>query len=411
MIISTVTPDPDAPFRILPVVHNWQSSFRTTYEFKTDILESGNGKEQRRAVRFKPRRSFDFTARYTGLLKYELDRFFNKALHKRCYAPEANLVIYTSAPMEEEDTSVNYLNPRQIDYPWLQSGMTVVLSDGWRMETRTVSGFNKNQLAFVEKNFTTFPAYTQISPARIGYVQQDPRTQRRTSTAGTLAFTFNLDPGFDTGLQTENEDVFYLGLREFFTKNPNWSDNPEVTHTFLREMVDYGYGRTAAFTPLDFPTRVLKSSYTAGTYEYTKAVIDFFMRMKGRNREFLMQSYEPDIPYYAIASGSNSILIQGQGFAFDYKDSTVFRRLVIRPKVGDDIHAEVDFVEALPDTNTSVIWLKESLPNVNLSPSNTFGINWVTVSRFATDRLDIDWITAKAAQFALTTQTLENFDV
>ena len=410
MIISTVTPDPNAPYRILPVDHNWQSAFRETIEYKTDILESGNGKEQRRAVRFTPRRSLEYSARYVGQEKHELDRFFNKSLARLCYVPQENQVVYTARPLAEEETSVSYTNPTEREYPWLKAGTVVILSDGWRKETRTLTGASKTLLGFSEKNFTEFPAGTKITPAVIGYVRADPRTIRRTSYAGTIGVTVDLDPKFDQ-YAPGSAGAYYIGFREFFTKHPNWGDNPEVTHGYLREMVDYGYGLTTAYVPKDFPTRTHKASYHGKTYEYTREMIDFFCRMRGRNREFLMPSFEPDIPYYAIAPGSNSILIKGQGFAFDYKDSTVFRRILIRPRVGEDIHAEVDYVEALPDTNTSVIWLRESLPNVNLAPAAVLGINWVTVSRFATDRLDIDWLTAKVAQFNMTVQTLENFDV
>lgn len=410
MIISNIQPKADDQYRIFPLRHNWQSAVRESYEFLTDILVSGNGKEQRRAVRTEPRRSLEISCRYVDEEKYELDRFLNRHLGEEILFPEEHNVVYTSAPMAPKALGVGYYNPDQIEHHWLTANRTVILSDGWRKETRTINGASKTTIGFAEENDTPWPIGTKITPAVIGRLRGDPRSSRRSSRAGTISVSFDGSPGKDP-YYPDPVETSYIGFRELWTRRPNWASTPEVTHGYERQTVDYGYGVTSVFLPHKFPERATKLEFMAKSHEAAKQMLDFFYRHRGRNREFLMPSFEPDIPYYAIAPGSKSLLIRGTGFALDYKDSTVFRRIVIRPKDGEDIHAQVDYVEALPDTNTSVLWLTEPLPNVNLAPDAVFGASWVLVSRFAADRIDIDWTTNRVAEFAVTTLALENLDV
>ena len=69
-VVSTRTPSASDEVRIVPVRHNWGSAYRVSLEFKTDIITSGNGREQRRAVRELPRHTIDITADLTPAEKF-----------------------------------------------------------------------------------------------------------------------------------------------------------------------------------------------------------------------------------------------------------------------------------------------------------------------------------------------------
>lgn len=406
MTQSTINPINTEP-RLFPLEHNWRTPFRESYDFKTDIITSGNGREQRRAVRFDPRRSVEMECRYKGEERNALDRFMITSQPEPCYFPLAHKIVRTIRPLGEEATSVLYGGGLR---PWMKDGMRVVICDGWRKETRILSGATATTLTFSDKTKTIFPEGSFIYACEIGWVQQDAQSSHLSSNAGTTRLRFDLDPATDTP-DVGNDGAYFIGLREYLNRRINWGDGIDVTNVFPREMVDYGYGRVQAFIPFDFASVVRKVSFLGKDYDQTKQIVDFFQRHKGRQREFLAQSFEPNIPYFAISPGSNTIQVEGTGFANDYAGSTVYRRILIRPKVGDDIHRQVESITALPDTNTSVITLTENLPNQNLAPSETYGIYWVCVSRFSTDRLDVDWRSDTVAQLAFTMQSLENFDV
>lgn len=408
MIYSTVKPVEGAPYKVFPLDHNWQTPFKAGYQFLTDIITSGNGKEQRRAVRYEPRRTLELSCNYHGEEKQTLDRFMARGMEKPCWVPEENMNVFMRSYLFSEDKTVFFDAPEQ---PWMVPGRVVILSNGWRKETRTIQSASDGTMTFSDKSKVEFPAGTKICPAVLAYIDLQPKATRLTSVTGTMGVKAEVLPGSEL-YPVGNAEQTFIGVREFFGGRNNWGSSPEIDYLHERRMIDYDYGVVEAFLPFKYPARTMKTTYLRKTAATTNAVIDFFLRHKGRNREFLMQSFEPDIPYYAIASGSQSLLIKGLDFAYTYKDSTVFRRIMIKPKIGEPIHAAVDYVEALEDTETSVLWLTEPLPDaINLSPSKVFGASWVFVSRFATDRLDVEWLTDEVGSLALTVQTLENFDV
>lgn len=407
MIYSNVAPMLNQPYRVLPVAHDWSSPFTDSYEFMTDLMRSANGKEQRGAVRYYPRRTFELSLNYMNGQKYALDRFFDQHPSKLAWIPEEPKVTFATGVLDEEALSVSV---RNADKSWMVPGTDVLLQWKGMAETRTLSSAGSGVLSFTEKNKTVFPVGTKITAAQLCRIDMNPESTRMSSAAGTMRIKATVDPNYKpyaAGVAGRQ----YLDLREYFTSRQNWSDNPTVTHEWPIDLIDYGHGRIATFVSEQFPQRVYKANFWKATADETRQLIDFFCRHWGMNREFFVSSWEPEIPYFAAAGNTKSIFVEGLAFADAYRDSTVYKRVMIKLKDGTEIHRQVDFIEALPETNFSVIWLTEDLPNVPIAPKDTVGIFWVTVARFATDRLDVSWVTNEVGKLALPFRNLENPDV
>ena len=409
-IISTINPTAGDEFGIFPLPHNWGRSFTTGYEFKTDITVSGNGKEQRSAVRWWPRVDFNFQSVYKDAAEKRLvDWFMLKWQDKLALFGDESMAVRTYGLAAQADTIVV-----AEDMWWMRPGQLVLLSDRARRETRTIAQVSPGSLRFTEKNDTVFPTWTRIMPAYRGRIDQGQRTNRLTSAKGTIDVRVDIDPAerMFTDAQIADVNVPVIGLHEFLDAKHNWREAIDRQHIFPMELTDYGYGRVASFNPYAFPAQLNKLQFDQKTRDDVLTYVRFFLRQRGRNREFLTQTYEPDVPYYAAAAGSFSLLVEGTAFGLAYLDTTVFRRVLIRTKAGDYIHRQVDYIEVLPDTNTSVVWLTEALPNdVNVAPNQIVMCSWVPVSRFASDRLEVEWLTNHVAQFSMSIQTLENFDL
>jgi hypothetical protein len=407
LVYSNVNPVGVQPYRIWPLRHNWANSLRMSLEFKTDMLVSGNGKEQRRAVRANPRQSFEMNCNYSGNEKFYMDRFFDQSPAKLAIFPVPHKSVKGVDGMEPETYTMKYRGGIR---DWMHIGMMVLITEKGAAETRYVSGFSSTQMTFTQMSITQFTKDAVISLASAGRIDPDPQSTRLTAAAGTISIVATTNPGWDTYVPG-TQDQYFVGFREYLNYKTDWGQSPAVTHTWTRDDLDYGYGAIETYVPFAYPSRGTKVNFWRKGYDESMSMIDFFCRMRGQNREFLFPSYERQIPYYAAASLQKSILIHGLDFAYTYQDTTVYKRILIRKKDGTEIHAQVDFIQALPDTNTSVIWLTEELPDTPLAPNDVFGIWWVTVARFGTDRLDIDWLTDEVAQFAFSVQNLENFDI
>lgn len=421
MIVSTLHPTRSQDLRILPIDANWDQSVRLSYIYKTDIITSGNGKEQRRAVRFYPRKEMQFSAVFWGEAKTALDMHMAKYQNVRSIIPEWPFRIKTAAPLRHSDLQVKVVG----DMSWLSVGMLVVLINGQRRETRTVAGFSDTIVRFTESADDAFPETvvedrpdlfdpdvpvgTSIYPALTGYIQTDPAFPRRIRDAGTSQLVFLCDP--QSVVIANTPPLFTLNATEIVLERPNWSQDVQLSFVQPRETVDYDFGVVAQFLPNAFSARTIQAGFWGPNPAHTKRMLDLFCRHRGRLGQFWLPTFENDIPYYQMTGNGLSILIHGLTFADAYAESSVFRRLMIRMRDGRFLHRKVDFIEGLPDTNTSVVWLTEALPNETFDETTVLGVSWVLAARFASDRLDIDYLTDGVTQFSFSFQTLENFEL
>lgn len=409
MIVSTVDPTANQDYRILPVRPNWSSNYRVSHEFMTDIFTSGDGKEQRRAVRDNPRKQFSFEAVFTGRSKLAFAGFMNHWQPHIAIMPDhsSKLVLNGVAPEAQFAGHLLGAIPE-----WVKPGMLVVLCDPDRttLETRTVTNVSAVSVLFAEfSETTTFAPGTTMHPAVFGRIEEEPRSRYLTSNVQTIPIVFDVDPGSEQYVRTGGTGV--VGFREFMARKPNWSRPVEMRHIYPRATIDYGIGRIDVATPMNFPSRVTSGSYVGRSYEDVQAVTNFFVRHFGRAREFLMPTWENDLDFYAIAGGGFAIACRGIDLGMFYNGSTVFRRIVLRMADGSYVHRLVDTIEALPDTDTSIVWLTEALPISDLSPTTLHGISWCLNTRFASDKLVVDWLTDGVAQFSMSFQSLENFEL
>ncbi|NRC54130.1 WD40/YVTN/BNR-like repeat-containing protein [Neoaquamicrobium sediminum] len=390
----------------LPLSPNWAQPLRESYEFKTDIITSWDGKEQRRAVRFNPRIEIDFLAHLHGWTKSQLDQFMAARQPRETWLPRFVQFATSTISMPPEATVLAVSG----DTSWLTPGMTVALYDGrGKLESRVVASVGAGTISFTGESMTEFPIGSRISPVYRGRIQVTPKVERLTNDIATMRVQFSVDPGSFTYVPAPGDS--FVDFREAFMRGPNWGGGVTLDHVWPRETVDYEFGRVEHFVPYDFPSRITRMNFVGRDKDDVKSAIDFFWRHRGRWKEFVMPTWENDVPYAFIAAGSRSILVDGTDFGAAYADSTVYRRIVLRLADGTFHHRAVDFVDVLQDTDTSVLWTTEDLPTLSLTPSTMFGISWGLVSRLASDRLDIDWLTDSVAQFSLTFQSLENFDI
>lgn len=408
-VISTRTPSAFDEARIVPVRHNWDSAYRMSLEFKTDIITSGNGKEQRRAVRELPRYTFDLSADLTPAEKRGIDMLMAQWGAKQMVMGLEHFSLRMKDWLAPEQTAVQIVPEAETPLS-PKAGDTVLLAHYDLRETRTAAGISKTIASFVEESLSEFPPGTQIMPAVRGWLQTDATVTRVTNEVGQAAFTFTVAPESLNSVPAVGTPE-YVGAYEVFMKRPNWGQDVDVSYITPRQTVDYGFGRIEQFIPNDYPSWTRQASYVGRTIRETYEAVNFFVRHKGRWKEFLQPTWENDVPFTALAGGGLSILVAGQAFGETYRDSTVFRRIMVRYRDGSFSHHLIDFIEPLPDTESSVIWLTEALPVSELTRENVIGISWVLVSRFASDKMDVDFLTNEVAQFTLTTQTLENFEL
>lgn len=415
-VIATERPKSDDAARIVPVRHNWASAYRISSEYKTDITVSENGKEQRRAVRYKPRWSVELQANLARREKQAFDYLMHGWQSKRMILGlEPLSLLSTEILAPESETQLRYRSWNGGNVPfWLEDGQTIVLADGKDpaiRETRTLAGFTFQHLEFEETTVGTFAMHSQMMVGYDGWLAVEQATNRAASNTGTTNLTFQIRPQNQLVVPDTLVDRTFEGPWEVWTRKPNWANGVEVDHVWFREPIDYGYGVVGQYRPIPFPARVNKLDFIGRSITETYGDLAFFNRHRGMCNEFLAPTWENDVPYTSLSTSRTDILIDGTAFGTIYQDSTVFRRIMVRYRDGTNVFAKVEQIEPLPDTASSVLRVTDPLPNIPLSPETIYGISWALVTRFAADRMDVDFVTNEVAQYTLAMQSLENFEL
>lgn len=427
----------------LHLIPNWSSGVRETFQYRTTILTSESGREQRSAHRMVPRRTIDFsTALHDTVL-----RRFKGAMHNRGAAtitipdPAREIAsLMVDAPVGATELILDWAPP------WLAVGVQIGISDlthtEWKAVSSTafvgafssafddsfdVAGGQRSRVTLSSPLTEAWPAGAEIRPVVTGRFPQSVSIQYQTSNTATAQLSFEvLHPSLPPILP-EPPGTIHIG-REVLLAEPNWISPPRVDFVTPYETVDYG-NMVAAYLSPDFYTKTAQFAFTGRHNDHIARVFGTFNRMLGRRGEFHCPTWVSDfIPAADIVGGSSSFVVREGDIAAEFNDSTVERNIGILLTNGEWIFRGVTSLQEVTSVQSGA-FSRAYDDSFDVAPSSDarytrinvhapFGgqtiprrdiamISWLNVSRFAADALTIEWYTDRVARIVANITSLE----
>lgn len=388
------------PFRV-----NWREPYRVTYSFKTDVITSRSGLEQRRSLRIQPRKRVEFLTMARGEQLDALRRVLLAQQSRVIDMPEVTrrLTLGGAATVGSTTLQLNVAAPA-----WCVAGARLFLAP------RGASGGEVATLLGVSGGGTTLNLTAPISTARAvgdrvypalrGRLADQLRLGRETNRVAELDVRFDVDPGSEPALSPPAAPVTFNG-REVFGFDVNWRDRPE--EIFLRpvDIVDFDRGRVDSLLAVRTPGRRRQAQHQATSVQAADALRDAFLRARGQRGEFHITTGEPDITLaLAFDAGATEVRVSGTETAAAYAEDRAHRTVQILLSDGRSVLRSVTGLAA--QANASVLTLSAGMPWGG-SPSTVARIAWAPVCRFAGDDLTIEWLTDSVARSTLNFQQLE----
>lgn len=378
-----------------PLRPNWRDPIRITHSFRTEVISSRKGREQRRALRQTARKTVEFSVTTSG------DRFRTlvRAMHRKqgpilAWADQTR-AVRSSAP------SAGSSIPVQTRPEWAVPGQMVMMQVGDAQEIKTVQSANSAAITFTEPLANTWPSRTRVCPAVIGRLPPEAAGQQYLPGVIDIPISIFSDPGYDRERFTEAAEVW--NGREVMLERGNWRDPREFTFTHGYETVDYGFGRVAAFQPNAFPGTLRSVDYVFKSKAEADRLLAFFERMKGQRGEFYAPTDQPDIILAATAQAFSQSFL-GTGWELQvYNGDQVFAAISVKMTDGRRFYRKV--ISALPDGPHTRIRIEGTLPYA-LDPSTVEVISWLPVLRNASDDATFEWLTDEAGQVRFTYRSL-----
>ena len=397
----------------LPIVPNWKNGVRDTYEFKTDLFVTRDKSEQRRSLRMQPRRSIEAALMLDG----ERLRVFSDALAKAidgkveiCDFSADSAILTTTAGSGATILVVDHIPA------WLTGSITCALLTGRSSRKVTVDFIDGNQVVITAPLNAAAGAGAQLLPLLPATVGNNTTLSMYTTTVATSSARFDVEPGtvvrvadplpFDEGPTGETTQVFgpagLLFGRYVLLRKPNYLQRPQIAFQFSHETVDYDRGVTKTFTPVSQVRRTLTATHLAISHAEAMAILDIFVRAKGRAGEIYVPTWGNDFPPIVSVSGS-TITVAGTDFFDTYEDHPAHVAVLIRNRNGTIVPRQITAMTT--SGGNTVITFHAA---IGITAANIELISWLFVARFAQDSLTIEWKTNGKANISLSFTTLVN---
>lgn len=396
-VISTASIGPSQA-ELWPFPVNWDDKVTETIEFKTDIFKTRSRREQRRALRFKPRWSYSF-ATWTAAERYQRLSGLVRGRGGSQFIIRHPVDWF---PLESSiDTGEFVLS---VGYPvdWAQPGVHVILENGPDQELCRITDSSIYTVTINGAVLNDWPAGTRVRRALPARLDQSFSMQMITNNVASFDVNFMAEPDgtyeLDSGTAADTFDG-----RELFLKRSNWNQGVALDFDFGRETIDYGVGRIAHNIPVNTGESVRKATYLGRTQDEVRDLIKFFLRMKGQRGEFYMPTFTEDIGnVISIAGGFIDVL--GLDLYLSMLGDLTNRAVYAQKRDGTYLISKIDSVDT--NVGNTRLTLDSSWGTVNLSSLTS--ISLVSLWRFATDVLSVDWLTSGVANVVMTFKSLEN---
>lgn len=381
---------------------NWTRSVKEQFEYKTDILTSYNKKEQRRGFLVQPRRRVSYTANPSQAVLMALRNILHGWQDKAFMLP----LWWQPAKLSNPTVTGAYsLSVQDIDkYDFVQGGSLVVWINEFSNEVFEIERINGNEIILGSPISRVNDLNARIYPVIQVRMNEEMALKALTSTTGELDIEASAVMQSLKVKMPENytADASYKGV-EVLERKPNWANELSETYAATVGEVDFGYG-VRQYYARNIPSLVTKElHFVANGYEDILWWKAFIHRQKGALKSFLVPTHTFDAKMLYDAPISSRSLI----FRDDYL-STIVResqeRKYLRVKTDKKVYYFT--INSVKDSNQNVsITLEETLGE-EIRAADVRQISFMQRMRFASDSVEIEYLTRNAAQLSLTLQQI-----
>jgi len=399
----------------LPVIANWSSQVSETYEFATSIFTSENGDEQRRSQIAIPRRTLRMGVLLDGDRRGRFAAAIARALDGDVEIPDHAARQTRTTVAAPEGTSMLTVN---VVPAWLTAGTVVALANRRALHRLVVDSVSGNNVILAGAGAPADVApQSLLLPVLRGTLV--PRTTLTMHTAGIAETQIEVQQAPGTAQRSPSPLPFEEGDplpqiaggagllegRYVLLRKPNYASAPQIEFSLPYRKVDYNRGVSRTFAPVPIISRTVTASYFSRDRSEALALLDIFLRCRGRAGEIYVPTWSEDIPRPIAISGS-SMTFAGTDLATTFGSDAAHRAVLIQTSAGQLAPREITSIVA--SGGNSVVTCRQP---VEVEQSAVRTVSWMFLARFAQDALTVDWRTDSVADISLSFTTLANVPV
>lgn len=359
--------------------------FEEQLVWKTQILVSADGSEQRLALRKIPRQRLTYTyplkndaevARMDAILHYNAQQLW--------YVPLWGEQSYHAADLGAGATSISF-DTTGAAYHAVE-GNTVAIWQAGQSEVVAVSAVTSTALTTAALA-NGYRGNKVIAPCRTGYLLAGATKQRYRGGAALLTLSFELIDNFF--ISGHSVAASYEGTEVLTTpaRMPGGRYSQRIDPNVI--VLDSDTGRRTVAAVADFAVNAQSHQFVCDGKATVWDLRQWLHHIAGRQKSFLVPTFRDDLLLsQACGAGDTTIDVAHRGFD-DYMGANALRRyLAFRPSGSDPVVRRVTGITELSATEERVA--------INASPGAAYaigaGLSWVDQCRLASDTVALHWI-------------------
>jgi hypothetical protein len=391
---------------ILSPVPNWSGPVTERLEFRTSIIESRNGREQREAIRQRPRVSYDFRAdqldRRVNHLWAELHDFPTGIGEGLSVFP----LVWRYVTLTTTHTiGLQVLTVDESDRWWLQDGARIVIDNGEAMEAHTVASVGSGTISIEDPTTIALAAGNRVYAAFDARLKDEQTLDYSTSRHAAIALQVEGDPG----TLDDWPDTISVPVHEgypAFIETPNWRKKVSARITDNRDVIDFGYGRVQARRNKDFATVQQTMGFTFLDPAKADRVMAFFNHAKGRRGYFWMPTQTHDFALAATAAvDTDQLVVVGEHYSI-FEDSDAFNTVMVKWPDGAIQFNRITALSTGSGATTLTFydtWEREV--------TSACMICWAFWARFFNDTMETSWLSSGKGESTLSFKSVPNIEL
>jgi len=357
---------------------NWQRGISESLEWKTEILSSEQGHEQRRALRSSPRRMINADFFIEGHERRRFEVMLSEWGARTWVLPTWTEALYLEADLPAGSDVIPCVPFGFTDLALLRQSTTA-------FEVVEIKQVNATGLQLKRPAVNDWPAGTALLPVRRAFLSKPPAIKRKTDALWQVEVDF---------LQNEPADFDFNHSLPTYRNLPVLEIAPEesedLTHAFERitKLLD---NQTAPPLLIDHGKRaffVTAHAFLTADREERRALLAILYALNGRQKPLWLPTFADDMTLVEpVGASAFQLDIEAMDYARFFKP----RSLRIELEGGTVLYRDVQSATRI-NQSTERLGLS-ALLGIGFSPSQVKRISWLNLVRQETDLVTLRHLT------------------
>lgn len=388
---------------------NWANGISVYHEWKTDILISETGAEQRRRLRVSPRRAFEGQFQRWGRWANLMDQAAAAIGRHNALVPSWTDETAVVAESRAGDTFL-YGNLRNKEFT--PGGIVIVRrdrlasNDPFDYELAVIQSASDDAIGLTQGISKDVPIGATITPVHVCQLRDSVGSTLMTDNVASASFRFWQVDGFTRPASWGDMPIYNKTGLHILTLRPDFSDPPTRGYDRHAYTLDLGTGPVSTVDPGNQSATNTRMVFHLDSRAKIRAFEQLMFAMAGRHKTFHLPTWANDATLTRNVVPSEGALVVRRSGVSLYTDADQAIRTDILIQLYDGTLLPNTVISARSVGDEEWLYLSETTPALDMASVKR--ISYMPVSRLDVDSIELLMPTAEVATVALTFKSFQD---